>query len=93
MSAWPSGARGSGICSTGGGRTWTTTSRPGDSGWWTALCAIETDTVVVTHFVAINVAVGWATGDDRVVTVSPDNGSVTAIEREAGVARVAAAPG
>jgi broad specificity phosphatase PhoE len=53
------------------------------------LWALDADTVVVTHFVAINVAVGWATGDDRVVNVSPDNCSVTALERVSGSERLA----
>jgi broad specificity phosphatase PhoE len=44
-----------------------------------ALCQLDADTVVVTHFVAINVAVGWATDDDRVVVVRPDNCSVTTV--------------
>lgn len=53
-----------------------------------ALWALEADTVVVTHFVAINVAVGWATADDRVVIVSPDYCSVTALDRDAGAGRL-----
>jgi broad specificity phosphatase PhoE len=44
------------------------------------LCALEHDTVVVTHFVAINAVVGEATADDRVVTFSPDYASVTEVE-------------
>ena len=36
-----------------------------------ALLALPADAVVVTHFVAINVAVGAATGDDRVVSFRP----------------------
>jgi broad specificity phosphatase PhoE len=49
-----------------------------------ALAALETDTVVVTHFVAINVAVGQATGDGRVACCQPDYCSRTAIAIEAG---------
>jgi broad specificity phosphatase PhoE len=49
--------------------------------WRTALIdcllALREDTVVFCHFVAINVAVGAATGDDRLVNFSPDNASVT----------------
>jgi broad specificity phosphatase PhoE len=37
-------------------------------------------TVVVTHFVAINVAVGAATGDSRVTCFLPDNCSATVLE-------------
>lgn len=49
-----------------------------------SLDALETDTVVVTHFVAINVAVGRATGDRRVACCQPDYCSRTAIAIEAG---------
>lgn len=38
------------------------------------------DHVVVTHFVAINAAVGAATGDDRVVCRLVGNGSVTVLD-------------
>jgi broad specificity phosphatase PhoE len=44
-----------------------------------ALTAVDTDTVVVTHFVAINVAVGHALGEDRVVCFVPDNCSRTVL--------------
>ena len=42
--------------------------------------AIETDTVVHSHFVAINVVVGAALGDDRVVCFAPDNCSWTVFD-------------
>jgi broad specificity phosphatase PhoE len=45
-----------------------------------ALAALTTDTVVVSHFVAINVAIGHATADDRVVCFVPDNCSVTVLD-------------
>ena len=45
-----------------------------------ALLALDADTVVFTHFIAINVVVGVATGDDRVVCFWPDNGSITIVE-------------
>src|SRR5690606_7466605 len=38
-----------------------------------ALRSLEVDTVVHSHFVAINVVVGHATGDDRLVCFAPDN--------------------
>jgi len=44
------------------------------------LAAIEADTVVFSHYVAINVAAGAAQGDDRVVVFSPDNCSVTVFD-------------
>ena len=47
-----------------------------------ALRSIATDTVVVTHYVAINAAVGAATGDDRLVCFHPDNCSVTVVEHD-----------
>jgi broad specificity phosphatase PhoE len=49
-----------------------------------ALSALDADTVVTTHFVAINVAVGRATGDPRVACCQPDYCSRTAIAIEAG---------
>jgi len=47
-----------------------------------ALLALNSDTVVVTHFIAINAAVGAATGDDRVVHFRPDNCSCTVLESD-----------
>jgi broad specificity phosphatase PhoE len=53
-----------------------------------ALCAITETSVVVSHYVAINVAVGEAIGDDRVVTFAPDNCSVTTVDVEHGSLRL-----
>jgi broad specificity phosphatase PhoE len=47
-----------------------------------ALLALDADSVVFTHFIAINVVVGAATGDDRVVCFWPDNGSITIVEAD-----------
>ena len=47
-----------------------------------ALLALPADTVVVTHYIAINAAVGFATGDDRVLNFRPDNGSCTVLESD-----------
>ena len=47
-----------------------------------ALLALKVDTVVFTHFIAINVVVGAATGDDRIVCFWPDNGSITIVEAD-----------
>jgi broad specificity phosphatase PhoE len=44
------------------------------------LRALSTDTVVVTHFVAINTVVGACTGDARVLSFSPAHTSITEIE-------------
>lgn len=41
---------------------------------------LDRETVVFSHFIAINVVVGAATGDDRVVGFWPDNGSVTTVD-------------
>ncbi|MBM3489763.1 MAG: histidine phosphatase family protein [Alphaproteobacteria bacterium] len=46
------------------------------------LVALPRDTVVVSHFIAINVAVGAATGDDRVVGFRPDNCSCTILQAD-----------
>lgn len=48
------------------------------------------DTVVVSHFVAINAAIGAALGDDRVVIDRVDNCSVTVLEAVAGQLRLVA---
>jgi len=50
-----------------------------------ALVGLDADTVVVTHFVAINVAVGAATGQDQVACCSPANCSVTELAEDHGV--------
>lgn len=47
-----------------------------------ALQAIDEPTVVFTHFVAINAAVGAATGDDRVRSCSPDYASITELDAD-----------
>ena len=47
-----------------------------------ALLEIARDPVVVTHFVAINVAVGHARHDDRVSCFRPDNGSCTVLDSD-----------
>ena len=48
------------------------------------LLAATGPAVVVSHFVAINAAIGAALGDDRMVLRSLDNCSVTVLEVEAG---------
>ena len=45
-----------------------------------ALLAIPETSVVVSHYVAINVALGHATGDDRVLCFAPDHCSVTMLD-------------
>ena len=44
------------------------------------MLACATDTVVVSHFVAINAIIGAATGEDRVVIRSLDNASRTVVD-------------
>jgi len=55
-----------------------------------ALHAIVVPTVVVSHYVAINTAVGAAAGDDRLVTFSPGHASITELAVDDGVLRVVA---
>jgi broad specificity phosphatase PhoE len=52
------------------------------------LRSLGEDAVVFSHFVAINAAIGAATGDDRVVVRSLDNCSVTIIDVMDGVLRL-----
>lgn len=47
-----------------------------------AIRALRADTVVVTHFLAINAVVGAATGDDRVVCFTPTHCSRTVVDLE-----------
>ena len=47
------------------------------------LAGLKADTAVFSHFIAINVAVGAATGRDEVVCFSPANGSITILETTA----------
>jgi broad specificity phosphatase PhoE len=60
--------------------------------WRTALVdcllGMKENSVVFCHFVAINVAVGAARHDDRLVVFRPDNGSVTRIANDDGRLRV-----
>jgi broad specificity phosphatase PhoE len=49
-----------------------------------ALAAVPTDSVVVSHFVAINTVIGCATGDDRLVSCSPGHASVTEVHLDPG---------
>jgi broad specificity phosphatase PhoE len=50
----------------------------------TALAERREDAVVVTHYIAINAAVGAAVGDDRVVNFHPDYCSLTVLRSAAG---------
>lgn len=52
------------------------------------LAACTTDTVVFSHFVAINAVIGNALGDDRLVIHSLDNASVTVLDVHDGVFRL-----
>ena len=47
-----------------------------------SLLAIPRDTVLYTHFIAINAAVGAARGGDQVVCFRPDHASVTVIDTD-----------
>jgi broad specificity phosphatase PhoE len=55
-----------------------------------ALVAMREPTVVVSHYVAINVAVGAATGDDRLISFAPGHASVTELAVEGGRLRLVA---
>ncbi len=53
-----------------------------------ALTRVREETVIFSHYIAINAALGMATGHDRVVIFSPDNCSVTVFEIEGGTLRL-----
>jgi len=44
------------------------------------MLTITEDTLMTSHFIAINVAVGWALGNDALITFKPDNASCTVLE-------------
>lgn len=50
--------------------------------------ALSEDSVVFSHYIAINVIVGAAQGEDQMVVFTPDNASVTTINNNAGMLRV-----
>ncbi len=52
------------------------------------LAGIREDSVLVTHFIAINVAYGQAQGDDLVVCFRPENASCTVIETDGAALRL-----
>ncbi len=54
----------------------------------TCLLEIQQDTVICSHFIAINAAVGLAQHDDRVVVFRPDNGSITRLANNDGSLRL-----
>lgn len=58
------------------GRTYTTFR----DGVVVSVRALRVDSVVVSHFVAINAVLGVALGDDRVVVYRLDNASVTVVD-------------
>jgi broad specificity phosphatase PhoE len=49
-----------------------------------AIVSLRPDTVVVSHFIAINAVVGAAVGDDRVMHVPLDNCSITTVDTSGG---------
>lgn len=53
-----------------------------------AIAALNEDAVVFSHYVAINVLYGSATGDDKVVAFSPDYCSVTSFDNAGGTLRL-----
>jgi broad specificity phosphatase PhoE len=49
----------------------------------TYVSGLQSDTVIVSHFIAINVVIGACLGDDSVVIDSLDNASVTVVDVDA----------
>lgn len=54
----------------------------------TTLCGQNTDTAVFSHYVAINAAVGAATGEDKVMVFKPAHASITVLSNEGGVLKL-----
>ena len=62
-------------------------------GAWREACiasaaTLKEDAVIFSHYVAINVLMGAATGDNKVVVFSPDNCSVTSFDNAGGKLRL-----
>ncbi len=55
-----------------------------------ALLALPRDTIIFSHFIAINAAVTYALNDPRMVCFSPENCSVTVLDTKGGVLRLVA---
>ena len=53
-----------------------------------ALLGLRESSVVFSHYIAINVAVGTATGDDRIASFSPAHCSVTVVDTDGGALRL-----
>ena len=53
-----------------------------------AMAQLPQDAVVFSHYVAINVLMGAATNDDRVVVFSPENCSITTFDNAGGTLRL-----
>jgi broad specificity phosphatase PhoE len=53
-----------------------------------ALLDLEDGTIVVSHFVAINAAVGAATGDEHIIAFRPDHCSRTVLEVDGATLRL-----
>lgn len=53
-----------------------------------AVATLREDAVIFSHYVAINVLMGAATSDDRVVAFSPENCSITSFDNEGGKLRL-----
>ncbi len=56
--------------------------QPWRQGMIDTLLGVPVDSVIVSHFVAINVAVGAAQGDNRVTLFRPNNCSITVLESD-----------
>ncbi len=52
------------------------------------LCSLQTSSLITTHFVAINAAVGVARKDERMVCFEPDHCSCTVLEQVDGTLRI-----
>jgi len=53
-----------------------------------ALLGLRESSVVFSHYIAINVAVGTATGNDRIASFSPAHCSVTVVDTDGGALRL-----
>jgi broad specificity phosphatase PhoE len=80
------------------GGTWTQLRQQAQPGWpdylsWRSqllehITALAQDSVIFSHFIAINVIVGAARKDDSIVCFRPDHASITVVETQHGELRI-----
>lgn len=73
------------------GGTWQD-AQPFQKAWRTTclgrLRGLQRDSVIITHYIVVNMIVGAATNDNRTIVFQPDNASITILDVEDGALRL-----